>query len=301
MELLVIFVIIFVIYGAGWIWQTINDIIRDVNRSNWDNRVYGQVASARSVRRSLGGQDLEKLRRTFQRFSELYDGQMHERQLFESPKVSFVHNSSRALLSIYESSDSVPQFYTQLTFTIPPGWSHRLEIFPQRFVDRDVRYLNVDDIQVGDPEFDPRYVVKSNNASFARDFLDARTRQAVEDLRNLKGNDKILVSVNASRLMVRKNSILDELDDLTAFGELSRQVFDRLLVFLQKASGIEILDEKPEPGVTDPVCQVCGAAIAKEGRVYCRRCKTPHHKDCWEFNQQCSTYACGEKRCTTRY
>lgn len=301
MELLVIFVIILVIYGAGWIWQTINDIVRDVHRSNWDNRVYGQVASARAVRRSLGGQDLEKLRRTFQRFAELYNGQMHERQLFESPKVSFVHNSSRALLSIYESSDPVPQFYTQLTFTIPPGWSHRLEIFPQRFVDDDVRYLNVDDIQVGDPEFDPRYVVKSDDASFAREFLDARTRQAVEDLRNLKGNDKILVSVNASRLMVRKNSILGELDDLTAFGELSRQIYDRLLVFLQKASGIEILDENPEPGAADPVCQVCGAAIAKEGRVYCRRCKTPHHKDCWEFNQQCSTYACGEKRYTTKY
>jgi len=301
MELLVIFVIIFVIYGAGWIWQTINDIIRDVNRSNWDNRVYGQVASARAVRRSLGGQDLEKLRRTFQRFAELYNGQMHERQLFESPKVAFTHNASRALLSIYESSDPVPQFYTQLTFTIPSGWSHRLEIFPQRFVDDDVRYLNVDDIQVGDADFDPRYVVKSDDAPFAREFLDARTRQAVEDLRNLKGNDKILVSVNASRLMVRKNSILGELDDLTAFGELSSQVYDRLLVFFQKASGIEILDEQPEPAAAEPVCQVCGAGIAKEGRVYCRRCKTPHHKDCWEFNQQCSTYACGEKRCTSKY
>ena len=301
MELLVIFVIIFVIYGAGWIWQTINDIVRDVNRSNWDNRVYGQVASARSVRRSLGGQDLEKLRRTFQKFAELYDGQLHERQLIESPKVAFVHHASRALLSIYQSSDPVPQFYTQLTFTIPPGWSHRLEIFPQRFMDDDVKYLNVDDIRVGDSEFDPRYVVKSDDEPFAREFLDAPTRQAVEDLRNLKGNDKILVSVNASRLMVRKNSILGELDDLTAFGELSGQVYDRLILFFQKASGIEILDDKPEPTAGDPVCQVCGAAILKEGRVYCRRCKTPHHKDCWEFNQQCSTYACGEKRCTSKY
>ncbi len=301
MELLVIFVIIFVIYGAGWIWQTINDIVRDINRSNWDNRVYGQVASARSVRRSLGGQDLERLRRAFQRFAELYDGQPHQRQLFESPKVAFVHHGSRVLLSIYESSDPVPQFYTQLTFTIPQGWPYRIEIFPQRFMDDDVKYLNVDDIRVGDGEFDPRYVVKSNEESFARDFLDGRTRQAVEDLRNLKGNDKILVSANSSRLMVRKHSILGELDDLTAFAELSCQVYDRLLLFSQKASGIEILEDKSGPAPEDPVCQVCGVAVPKEGRVYCRRCRTPHHKDCWEFNGQCSTYACGEKRSTAKY
>ena len=33
MELLVIFVIIFIIYGAGWIWQTVNDLLRDLTRN----------------------------------------------------------------------------------------------------------------------------------------------------------------------------------------------------------------------------------------------------------------------------
>ena len=37
MELLVIFVIIFIIYGAGWIWQTVNDILRDANRVQWES------------------------------------------------------------------------------------------------------------------------------------------------------------------------------------------------------------------------------------------------------------------------
>jgi len=301
MELVVIFVIIFVIYGAGWIWQTVNDIIRDINRTNWDSRVYGQVASSRSVKKTLAGHDLAKLRQTYQRFSELYDGQVHDRQLFESPKVSFVYHTSRALLSIYESSDATPQFYTQLTFTIPQGWAQRVEVFPQRYRDSDVKYLNVDDIKVGDAEFDPRFVVKSNDETFVREFLDAKTRQAVEDLRNLLGNDRILISVNSSRLMVRKQGILGELDDLTVFAELCCQMYDRIFLFWQKSSGIEILEDDPAPAGKDPVCQVCGAAIPGDDRVYCRRCRTPHHKDCWEFNGQCSTYACGEKRSTTKY
>ena len=305
MELIVIVVIIFVIYGAGWIWQTIHDVIRDINRSNWDNRVYGQVASPRSIRKTLGGHDLGKLRKVYARVAELYDGQSHNRQLFESPKVSFHHQGSRVLLSIYESSDDVPKFYTQLTFTVPQGWSNRLELFPQRFAESDVKYLNVDDIRIGDAEFDPRYVIKSNDEKFAREFLDARTRQAVEDLRNLLRNDKILISLNGSRLLVRKHSILWEFSDLTALAELSFRIHDRIVLFAQRESGIEIMEEAPEggpEGETDsPVCQVCGFPIEKPVRIFCRRCRTPHHKDCWEFNQQCSTFACGETRFSNTY
>ena len=49
MELLVIFVIIFIIYGAGWIWQTVNDILRDANRVQWDS---GDSASAQRLQQS---------------------------------------------------------------------------------------------------------------------------------------------------------------------------------------------------------------------------------------------------------
>jgi hypothetical protein len=300
MELVVIFVVIFVIYGAGWIWQTVSDILRDISRSNWESRVYGQVASSRSIKKSLGGTDLGKLRQVYQRFGEAYDGQLHDRQLFESPKVSFVFRASRALLSIYESSDQPPQFYTQLTYTIPAGWPHRLEVFPQRFEEKDVKYLNVDDIRIGAPEFDRRFVIKSNDADFARAFLDEKARVSVEELRNQAGNDKILISVNSSRLLVRKASILAEYLDVIRFAELSGQLYDRLFRFWEKASGIEIMEEaESAPG--DPVCQVCGAPVPADLRVYCRRCRTPHHRDCWEFNGQCSTYACGEKRNVTKY
>lgn len=301
MELLVIVVIIFVIYGAGWIWQTVADVFRDIRRTNWEGRVYGQVASPRSIKRTLGGLDVGRLRETFQRFSELHDGDLHDRQLFESPKVSFVRGSARGLLSIYESSDADPRFYTQITLTVPPGWAWRLEVFPQRFRDDDVKYLNVEDIRLGDEKFDPRYVVKSNDPRFAREFLDPAARQGVEDLRNLLGNDRVLLSVNASRLMVRKPSIIGELGDLTAFSELCFRLHDRLLAFGQRAEGIEILEDDASAASADPVCQVCGAAIPRDRRVYCRRCRTPHHDDCWEFNGQCSTYACGESRSSLRY
>jgi len=44
-------------------------------------------------------------------------------------------------------------------------------------------------------------------------------------------------------------------------------------------------------------CQVCGERM--ETRVvFCARCRTPHHEECWSYVGQCSTYACREIRFT---
>jgi hypothetical protein len=301
-ELVVVFLVVVVIYGAGWIWQTIHDVVRDIRRSDWDSRVYGQTATPRAVRRSLGGHDLAALRDVFRHFAELFDGRLHDRPSLESPKVSFAWKGARALLSIYEATESETRLYTQVTLAVPDGWGHRLEIFPQRLAGEDVRYLNVDDIRIGDAEFDPRYVVKSESADFARSFLDPKARQSVDDLRNLLGNDRILISLNASRLMVRKQDVLSKFEDLAVFAELSGRLFDRVVAFSQRESGIEIDDDAPSASAgEDPVCQVCGSRIPADVRVFCRKCRTPHHKECWEYNGKCSTFGCGEERFALKY
>jgi Prokaryotic RING finger family 1/Protein of unknown function (DUF3137) len=296
MELLVIFVIIFIIYGAGWIWQTVNDILRDANRVQWEGAPAG---GARPARVLLGGHDLGDLGRAYQRFAELRNGELHNRQLFQSPKVSFTHHGARALLSVYEPGDSTGVLHTQLTYTVPEGWPYRLEVFPQRRPDDGVS-SSPTDIRLNDSEFDPRFVVKSNDESFARDYLDPAMRRTLEDLRNLLGNDRLLVSMNSSRLMVRKESVIGNPDDLAVFADLAGRLHDRIEFLWQRASGIEILEEPAQSDGHSSVCQICDSAIDPESRVVCRRCNTPHHQDCWEWNGQCSTYACGEKRFATK-
>lgn len=44
-------------------------------------------------------------------------------------------------------------------------------------------------------------------------------------------------------------------------------------------------------------CQVCGEKM--ESRVvFCAKCRTPHHEECWSYVGQCSTFACREIRFT---
>jgi hypothetical protein len=90
MELLVIFVIIFIIYGAGWIWQTVNDILRDANRVPVGRPFRRLQPSCPQV--LLGGHDLSDLNPRIKRFAETRSGELHHRQLFHSPKVSVTLN-----------------------------------------------------------------------------------------------------------------------------------------------------------------------------------------------------------------
>jgi hypothetical protein len=61
---------------------------------------------------------------------------------------------------------------------------------------------------------------------------------------------------------------------------------------LGPAEGVEIVEAKTE--VEETECQICGTALTGDV-VACVRCKTLHHKDCWDFNGVCSTYGCGSR------
>jgi hypothetical protein len=44
-------------------------------------------------------------------------------------------------------------------------------------------------------------------------------------------------------------------------------------------------------------CPVCANPILDQG-THCNRCETPHHPDCWTYNEGCGIYACAQKQPT---
>jgi hypothetical protein len=59
-----------------------------------------------------------------------------------------------------------------------------------------------------------------------------------------------------------------------------------------------------EPGIAEVqiqsaigICQICGSEMPSQV-VFCARCRTPHHEECWRYTGQCSTYGCREIRFT---
>lgn len=136
-----------------------------------------------------------------------------------------------------------------------------------------------------------RYRVLTNRPSDAKHLLTASVKWQIEQLRQFYPQRGVEVRIQPGRLVVRKHYLFRYASQLERFVQLSLDLYDQLL--LAQSSGVEIVSSS-QPAVPHPmVCQVCGDVIETD-LVWCRRCRTPHHRDCWEFTGVCSVYACGE-------
>lgn len=74
-----------------------------------------------------------------------------------------------------------------------------------------------------------------------------------------------------------------------AFGGLI--TFVRLLMRFQKASAMEA------PGGQLIICPYCRGEVGEEDSgVHCEKCRTLHHRECWDQTGRCSVFGCRDRR-----
>ncbi|HKS16459.1 MAG TPA: RING finger protein [Planctomycetota bacterium] len=249
--------------------------------------------------RRVAERELEELKRTFGRFAEERDGRRLDRAPYEGPRVAYFNGSARAVLSLHvvAREDGGDDRFTQISYAVPPGWRHRIEVgptTPEESLESPVPGLLR--AQTGDDDFDGRTRILTTDPATARAIFDAPARRAMNDLRELLLNGHMHLSASSSRIYLRKRGVIRQYPDLALFARLCDSIYARLLTAWERDNGIEILEESPGPADEAPKCQVCSHPITADSRVRCRRCRTPHHPDCWEFNGGCATFACGEKQ-----
>lgn len=99
------------------------------------------------------------------------------------------------------------------------------------------------------------------------------------------------VAFGQGTLTVRKLMPCRHAAELDEFVRLALDLYDQAI--LTQTEGIEFIDGDQVQIVDDARCQICGDAITSD-LVFCRRCKTPHHQECWHYYGSCSTYGCRE-------
>lgn len=275
---------------------------REINRTLG---VYNQPVPQARIRKGIGPERFQVLRSSFQRFADRVGGQLVTGKFTGSPRVIFHHHGARAMLSLHDTelADANLQaeparFSTRLTFKVPRSWPLRLEIFPQDGT-VDARFLKIYDLVIGEPEFDARFVIKANDGELAKEFLDGATRETVNALYGLPPFLSIVLSLNRERLIVSKPSLIHDVSVLADFAAAASRLYERIEFFVDRLSGVEVMVSAPKPGDEAPVCTVCGSDVGAQGRVFCRRCATPLHKDCWSYNGKCPVFGCGEERFRT--
>ena len=122
------------------------------------------------------------------------------------------------------------------------------------------------------------------------------SRWHVEQLRTRPAISPLCIQLGRGALTITKVMAIQHGPDLIRFVETALDLYDQAL--LTQTRGITFVQETSAQVLEQVVCRVCGEEI-REGLVFCRRCKTPHHRECWQYVGRCSVFACGESEFQT--
>jgi RING finger family protein len=196
--------------------------------------------------------------------------------------------------------------HTVFSITWPdPGF--RLEIYPQDSLSGFRRLWGMEDIEIGSPQFDQAFYISGNSRASVRDMLSAEVQAATWKMAQIGsappmyGTRDIQIRFLGGVLTITKPRLLTNEAHLDEFIRLSAELFEAAL--RTRTTGIEFVGDvaidAQEPDAVESQCQICGEPLASD-LVYCAACRTPHHRECWEYFGGCSTYACGHKQYVTK-
>ena len=156
----------------------------------------------------------------------------------------------------------------------------------------DVRnLLGHPDYRVGEPGFDAAFEIVTSERGFAARIL---TPEARKILGSIALYGRILWRLSRAGFLLRVHAAPAGARELDAWLVGAFQLLDAVPGALE--AGRVRLEEVRVRVDEASECQICGASLARGAVVRCAKCATPHHRDCWEFNGRCSTFACGESR-----
>ncbi len=243
---------------------------------------FGLGGSARSSRRSSA----------YEQLARQYKGFVHRSGWFGHPRVSFRYRSASVLVGVFpygiQPGDRGPITQVQIAW---PDARFRCSI---AHPPRPLRLTAGDGLHPwasGRPEFDTRYSMRTSDRDMMVRVLNEVVLLQIERLRRLPHPSPLLVEIAQGGLRVAKVAALYRDLDLQDFVQTALELYDQTL--LAGSEGIEFLAVQDAQPLDRVVCPICGEEIQND-LVFCRACKTPHHRECWLYNGRCSVFACGE-------
>jgi hypothetical protein len=237
----------------------------------------------------------------YRQLAARYHGRYESRGLTDSPTVSFSYNGSQVRVGLAptiagnHSQNARTRVVTRFAKAIP----FRFELAPVGRPSPHQPPRGTGPVRLDQPGFDGQFLLQANDAEMAREFLAPTVQRSILGLRHLAPPAGMLVSINPERLLIQVDTNLAQhAEALAAAVHHALIIHDGLLegVHRQWSRGIDIVDRPAEDDDdTDhapPTCKVCGELITVGPIITCTACKTPHHRDCWEYVGACSIYGC---------
>lgn len=157
---------------------------------------------------------------------------------------------------------------------------------------RDLSLLRPSTVGSGSVGFNLTYLVRGEPRERVKQLLSTGVRARIDLLRYACSSKNFAISIEDDQFRVIRKGVLKPVNKINDWCDAAIWLCDEMIGVL--SVGIE-LSKPAELRVEDASCKICGEELDID-IVFCRRCDTPHHRDCWVFNGECSTYACGERR-----
>ncbi|HMO15738.1 MAG TPA: RING finger protein [Pirellulaceae bacterium] len=229
--------------------------------------------------------------------AERYGGSFHAGGLFTKPSLQFPYVEQMCLLRFRSGFwNRVRGNLTEFSTSWPFNRKLSLSVLP---IGRPVPFSHwgqLQDVDVADSEFQAKFAVKGFPTSVAQRLVNAQVRWQLEELgrlASLKEPQHAEIAIWYGWLVIAKQGHLRQKDDIAEFLRLSLGIVDQFK--LTMAEGIKFADGESTTLLDNVYCPICSEEIVDQ-MVVCMRCKTPHCRDCWDYNSQCAMFACGEKR-----
>lgn len=156
------------------------------------------------------------------------------------------------------------------------------------------KHESLQPMPVDDEAFSRNWAVFSDNAAVGKQLLTPAVRWKLMDLSGVTGMSSLQVVIGNQQLRVIGDRWIQSTQRLMDLTQGSLEIFDQLM--LLEAEGLEFVNAESATIIGEVRCPICSDDVMQD-MVLCRRCKTPHCSECWEYNGKCATFACMENRC----
>ena len=224
--------------------------------------------------------------KAFDHLAKRYGGKSYSGGWFHSPTLRFKYRGATAIFNISSQRD------TQLQIAWPEQQFY-LEVLPKDApapakLPGGSQPISLDNAG----QLDTMVRAWTNRPSLVRSIGVDAVQWQIEKLYSFYEQAATRILWRDGRLLIQKDGTIRLQEDLDEFIRLGLELYDQAI--LTQTRGIDFVDSDVVKPLEDAMCQVCGEQIAEE-LVFCKRCKTPHHRECWQYNGCCTTFGCGEK------
>jgi hypothetical protein len=217
----------------------------------------------------------DQLAATYRLLAQRFHGTLHRPGWHGLPRVVFRHRSACVTV---EALARAPR-------DLGPGL--RCPPRPPHAALRD----GLQPIPLAADEFSRRCSVRGTDPRAVAEFFNDMIRWHVERLRTQPAVSPLCLQVGRGAMAITKVLAVHHGSELMQIVEAALDLYDQ--AWLTQTQDITFLEQQSAQVLEQAVCRVCGEEI-REGLVFCRRCKTPHHRECWQYVGRCSVFACGE-------